>query len=107
MILHCVFCNFRDDIIQAEQTALFSELEILCQSLDGAQAFHHGPNRDFEHKSADFNAGFVIRFRDQTALDHYAKHPRHQALGAKLCTLCKEGANGIIVFDLEVSQNAD
>ena len=36
------------------------------------------------------------------ALDAYAAHPRHQEAGAILTSLCFNGADGIIVFDLDV-----
>ncbi|MEM1289238.1 MAG: Dabb family protein [Pseudomonadota bacterium] len=102
MILHCVFCTFKNGVSAETQADIFNALKDFSQSLDGALAFDHGPNRDFEDKSASYQSGFVIRFADKAALQAYAVHPTHQALGAQLCALCVGGADGVIVFDLEV-----
>ena len=45
-----------------------------------------------------------MRFVTQHALEAYAVHPRHQELGAQLCTLCEGGADGIVVYEIEKSQ---
>ena len=71
-------------------------------SLDGVLSFEAGPNRDFEGKSPNYSDGFVICFTIRGALTRYAEHPEHLALGAKLCTICEGGADGIILFDLDV-----
>jgi hypothetical protein len=101
-ILHCVFCNFHGDASEADRRAVLEGLQALALSLPGVLAFYHGPNRDFEDKSADYDAGFVIRFADKAALELYAENQEHKALGGKLCDLCDGGADGIIVYDLEV-----
>jgi len=102
MILHCVFCNFRNDTSNAAQTAAIRALEEFSLTLEGVLGFDHGPNLDFEQKSQSYDQGFVIRFKDADALHHYANHPTHQALGGKLASLCHGGGEGIIVFDLDV-----
>jgi len=51
MILHAVYCNVLNEIERNEVTALFQQLEALCERLDGALSFAGGPNRDFERKS--------------------------------------------------------
>lgn len=101
MILHCVFCNFKPDVSEDAQNAIFAELAEFSHTLSGVQAFDFGPNRDFEFKSQDYNSGFVIRFDNSAALEAYAIHPTHKELGGRLCDLCVGGADGIIVFDLE------
>ena len=103
MSLHCVFCQVRDDVVEAAREAVLSDLAAFSACLEGVARFEHGPNRDFEQKSQAFQAGFVITFRDQAALERYAQHPRHQELGGQLCDLCVGGAAGIIVFDLETT----
>lgn len=102
MILHCVFFSFRADAPDPDRRLVLSQLAELCGRLDGVISFETGPNRDFEAKSADYRDGFVIRFSDQSALQSYARHPTHQRLGAQLCALCENGAEGLIVFDLDV-----
>lgn len=104
MILHCVFCNFRADACPEERLSILQELADFSRSLDGVLAFNFGPNRDFERKSPEFSAGFVIRFKDRKALEVYAAHPTHQEIGARLCDLCNSGAKGVMVFDIEDAQ---
>ena len=101
MILHCVFCQFKDEMSEDAKQNLLGGLAQLCSQLKGCVNFQYGPNRDFENKSAIYTDGFVITFESQATLETYAKHPRHKALGAELCALSKNGADGIIVFDLE------
>ena len=102
MILHCVFCRFRPDVATAESGAVLRDLSDFSLSLDGVLAFDFGPNRDFEKKSQGYTDGFVIRFESREALGRYADHPTHRQLGARLCALCDGGADGIMVFDLEM-----
>lgn len=103
MILHCVFCSFRDEVSSKQRINIFQELATFSQSLTGVLGFDFGPNRDFEMKSQKFSDGFVIRFEDRQALKAYLVHPVHQQLGRKLTKLCDHEADGIIVFDLDIS----
>ena len=100
MILHCVFCNFRDDVSQEQRHAILEELSAFSCGLSGVTGFDFGPNRDFENLSQAFSHGFVIRFKDANALQAYSVHPVHRKLGSRLRDLCI--SNGIMVFDLEV-----
>ena len=84
MIRHCVFLKLRNDYDDTELQATLDGLNALTQRLDGASGFFAGPNRDYEAKSADYSAGFTIDFADKFALDTYADHPDHKALGARL-----------------------
>ena len=101
MIEHCVFCKLRADADPTELEAIFAGLKALCADLPGALRFASGPNRDYEGKSPDVPAGFVITFETPAALARYADHRIHKALGARLCALCIGGAGGIVVYDLE------
>jgi hypothetical protein len=102
MILHCVFCNFSDEARAVEQHAVLSELRDFALSIRRCMSAEFGPNRDFEQKTQDYSHGFVLQFKDKDALDEYAKHPTHLALAARLVNLCVGGADGILVYDLEV-----
>ncbi|WP_420863048.1 Dabb family protein [Algirhabdus cladophorae] len=102
MILHCVFCQFRAEADQQMRDGVMGELDAFASGLEGVISFDFGPNRDFEGKSVGFTDGFVIRFANRSALDTYAEHPTHKALGARLCALCVGGTDGIMVFDLTV-----
>ena len=69
--------------------------------LKGLNDFEYGNNLDFEQKSADYNSGFIASFENHQALLEYNEHPEHALLGSKLISMCKEGHQGIIVFDIE------
>lgn len=102
MIKHCVFLNLAEE---AEFDRLMDAYEMIgdvLDDIDGVYDFGAGPNRDFEGKSPAYETGFVITFRDQEALEHYAAHPKHKEAGALLTSLCFNGSAGILVFDLDV-----
>lgn len=103
MIVHAVYFSIRDGVDPRDVQALLGALQEFCHGLNGAISFEFGPNRDYENKSAGFSDGFLVRFKDRAALAHYAQHPRHKELGAQLTAVCKGGAEGIMVFDLEVA----
>lgn len=103
MILHCVFCQFDATAPEVARQEVLEDLRTFSLTLPGVVSFDFGPNRDFEQKSQEFAAGFVIRFASKEALEAYAVHPEHQRLGGVLVSLCVGGAAGIVVYDLEVS----
>ena len=101
MIKHCVFLNFRSEISESEQFDVFKGLSNLKNQVEGLNDFEYGNNLDFEHKSANYNSGFKASFENHQALLEYNEHPEHVLLGSKLVSMCKEGHQGIIVFDIE------
>ena len=101
MIKHCVFLNFKSEISESEQFDVFEGLSNLKNQVEGLNDFEYGNNLDFEQKSADYNSGFIVSFENRQALVEYSEHPEHVLLGAKLVTMCKDGHQGIIVFDIE------
>ena len=103
MIRHCVFLNLRADHSAAELALVYDGLETLCAHLPNTSAFVAGPNRDFEKTSQDYASGFTIDFRDADALRVYAQNPVHRALGSRLVAQCSGGGDGIVVFDLDIS----
>lgn len=102
MIRHAVYCRLRADVSEAEVADVMQALSDLRDVIDGMTGFEWGPNRDFEGKSAGFDVGFVCTFEDAAAHARYLPHPDHKAAGARLLALCDGGADGIMVFDLEV-----
>ncbi|MGB1160715.1 MAG: Dabb family protein [Alphaproteobacteria bacterium] len=107
MIKHCVFLNLAPD---AEFDRLMDAYEMIGEVLDeidGVYDYAAGPNRDFEGKSPAYETGFIITFMNKDALDAYAAHPKHQEAGGILTSLCFNGADGIIVFDLDVGSEDD
>ena len=101
MLLHCVFCALRPDADPEELRTVMGDLAALRSEVEGMLEFRHGPNRDYEGKSARFGHGFVIAFRDRDAHLAYDRHPRHRDAGARLVALCEGGYDGIMVYDLE------
>ena len=101
MLKHCVFLNFKTEISESEQFDIFECLSILKDQIEGLVEFEYGNNLDFEHKSADYISGFIASFENRQALLEYNEHPEHVLLGAKLVSMCKDGHQGIIVFDIE------
>lgn len=102
MIRHAVYCNVRDDVSEDEIRAVMKALGDLQGVIDGMIGFEWGPNRDFEGKSGAYKVGFVCTFEDEAAHARYLPNPAHRAAGARLVQLCEGGADGIIVFDLDV-----
>ena len=76
-----------------------NSLGALVGTIDGFEAFHHGPNIDLEGKSPEAAYGFTGVFSDKAAVLRYADDPRHQALGGRLVALCG-GADRIKVYDI-------
>ena len=101
MIKHCVFLNFKSEISESEQFDVFEGLSNLKNQVEGLNDFEYGNNLDFEQKSADYNSGFIASFENHQALLEYNEPPEHVLLGSKLVSMCKEGHQGIIVFDIE------
>lgn len=106
MILHSVFLRLPQGTDSTELSAVMGGLNQLCRDLPGCAGFQHGPNRDFEAKSPEHPYGFVAQFRNAEALETYAAHPQHKALGARLVELCIGGAEGIVVYDLDTVAGA-
>ncbi len=102
MLQHCVFCDVRMDAPEGALADVMGRLARLVEKVDGMIAFQHGPNRDYEAKSARYRVGFICTFRDRAAHLAYEQHPEHQAAGRDLVALCNGGVTGIMVFDLEI-----
>ncbi|WP_371158274.1 Dabb family protein [Jannaschia sp. 2305UL9-9] len=100
MILHCVFLNLRGPV--SSIVGVVERLASFCEGFPGILAFDHGPNRDFEGKSSSHPYGFVVRFRAREDADRYAAHPEHLHIGRDLVAACVGGAEGILVYDLDV-----
>jgi len=77
-------------------------LATACDQLAGATGFAHGPNLDFEGKSARFTYGFSVSFADRAAHLAYEAHPDHIRAGAMLVAACAGGHAGIFVADLAI-----
>ena len=104
MIAHCVFLNFAEKHSADDRLSVLRDLSRLGDDVDGMLSFHFGPNLDFENKSPDHNEGFIVMFEDRNAHLRYERHPRHVELGGRLVEMCIGGADGIVVYDLELTK---
>jgi len=101
MLKHCVFINFKSDVLIGEKEAIMEGLASLVGVVDGVIDMSFGPNLDFEKKSPDFDYGFIMTFRDRKAHLAYETHEIHLEMGARLVAASCGGVDGIVVFDVE------
>lgn len=99
--MHCVYMQFKPQHSRAEQDVIFQKLADLKPIMPGFLSIEFGENLDCEDKTP-CNAGFIIDFADQAALDHYANHPEHQKIGGQLVEMSVGGGDAIMVFDIAV-----
>ncbi|PWK61700.1 Dabb family protein [Roseicyclus mahoneyensis] len=102
MLHHIVLMEPDSDAGLRRIEAAMPILVALCDALPGATGFTHGPNRDFERKSARYAYGFSVIFSDRAAHLAYEAHPEHLRAGGMLVAACRGGHEGIFVADLEV-----
>lgn len=105
MIRHCVFVKFRDDVPEAERSAIHADLSALRGSIKGMGAVHFNGNASPEPFAHGFTHGFTIDFNDAAARDAYLVHEAHQKAGARLVAGLQGGTNGLMVFDLEIGES--
>ena len=103
MIRHCVFLKFKAEISGTEKQALYSELKALGAILPGIVKFDAKANSSPEiGMDKGFSDGFIIDFDTPKSRDIYLDAPEHKAVGAKLVAASQGGADGIIVYDMEI-----
>ena len=102
MLIHTVLMDPDGDAGAAQIKAAMPILQQVCDALPGASGFAHGPNLDFEGKSARYTYGFQVCFTDRDAHLCYEAHPDHIRAGGMLVAACTGGHDGIFVVDLSV-----
>lgn len=103
MIKHIVLLDLPPDHDRAALADIMAGIDALRVTMSGFTQFDHGPNRDFENKSPQCTYAFVCHFADEDTAQRYLVDPDHAALGKRLVGLCRGGANGISVIDLDLS----
>lgn len=103
MIRHIVLLNFQKDLPGSVIDALFAELHEIEGKVAGLLSITSGQSESPEKMERGHMHGFVADFADWDALQAYQDHPAHKALGAKLVASCVGGIDGILVFDLPVT----
>jgi Stress responsive A/B Barrel Domain len=103
VIRHCVFLRFRDDVSSSDRQSIYRDLETLCTRLPGAPAITSGANVSPEvGMDKGYAEGFILDFADAVSRDAYLADPEHQAIAGRIVASTVGGANGVIVFDMEV-----
>ncbi|NRB03773.1 MAG: Dabb family protein [Rhodobacteraceae bacterium] len=102
MIKHCVFAQINAETPQDEIDRVLSGFGTLVGEVEGMVDYFYGPNRDYENISPDYPYGFVATFQDRQALARYDEHPAHREFGAALVNMTVGGADGVVVFDIDV-----
>ncbi|WP_375255693.1 Dabb family protein [Yoonia sp.] len=101
MIRHIVLLDLPDGHNAAELAAIMQGLAELQDNLEGFMGFAHGPNRDIEAMSANCVYAFTCDFVDEATSRIYLDNAQHKTLGARLVALCRGGAKGICVVDMD------
>lgn len=104
MIRHCVFVRFRNDVSDAERAAIHADLEALRSVISGMAEVEFSANVSPEPFARGFGHGFTIDFRDTAARDAYLVHEAHQRAGARLVAALEGGTDGLMVFDLDLTE---
>ena len=71
--------------------------------LPGMVAIHHGANNSPEvGMDKGFSDGFIVDFIDAGSRDAYLADPKHAQIGARIVESAVGGADGILVYDIEI-----
>lgn len=103
MIRHIVLVQFRPQMTTKAINALFDELQSLIGKVPGLISITAGRSDSPEKMERGFRHGFIADFADWDALQTYQDHPDHQRFGARLVAASTGGKDGILVFDLLVT----
>ena len=103
MIRHIVLVKFEDDLGPAEIDDIFDQLHAIEGQIDGMISITSGRSESPEKIERGYMHGFVVDFQDWAALEAYQVHPAHKKLGARLVANAVGGLDGILVFDLPVT----
>jgi hypothetical protein len=103
MIRHIVLMKFRPDLTAGDVADIFAELHAIEGKVPGLLSIHSGHSESPEKIERGYMHGFTADFADWAALKAYQDHPDHRKLGARLVANAVGGINGILVFDLPVS----
>jgi hypothetical protein len=103
MIRHIVLLRFQPDVTEAAIADLFAELHQIHDKVPGLLAITSGKSESPEQMERGYMHGFIVDFDDWAALQAYQDHPEHQTLGGKLVAASIGGKEGILCFDLAVT----
>lgn len=105
-VRHMVFCRFRSEVTPACRLAFFEQIRGLTELPGIAFAnFQCGPNVSPEGYGMTFADGFMMDFASRDDCFSYLAHPTHQAIGARLLEALEDGAQGLLVFDIDLESH--
>lgn len=93
-VLHVVWIKFNPDVSSNRIEEHIAALKTLQDSVPGISRLSIGEN--FTDRAGGYTHGIVVELQDKAALQDYATHPRHIAVGGPL----KEDAQ-LLVMDYE------
>ena len=106
MIRHCVFIRFAPAITDDQKREIFREITALQARVPGFLAAYTGSNVSPETgMDKGYSDGFILDFVNGQARDAYLRDPEHQRVGARIVEAAVNGADGVLVFDLAVSES--
>ncbi|MEM6637186.1 MAG: Dabb family protein [Pseudomonadota bacterium] len=107
MIRHIVLVKFKPEVGPELVDDIFAELHRIKAKLPGVLSITSGRSESPEKIERGYMHGFVADMADWSALQAYQDHPDHKRLGARLVENAVGGIDGILVFDLLVSESPD
>lgn len=106
MIRHIVLVRFRPDVSDAAIAKIFADLDAIRHVVPGVLAIASGRSESPEKIERGYMHGFTVDFAGWEALAAYQAHPDHRAVGEALVANAEGGLDGILVFDLPMSDPA-
>lgn len=104
MIRHIVLIRFKTDVTEDVIAGLFEELHQIEGKVPGLLSICSGRSESPEQMERGYMHGFVVEFDDWTGLQAYQDNAEHQLFGARLVSHADGGKDGILVFDLPISE---
>ncbi len=105
MIRHIVLIKFQPSVAEEVIFSLFAELSEIQNKVPGIRSITAGRSESPEQIERGYMHGFVVDMESWQTLQAYQDHSAHKALGAKLVANAQGGLDGILVFDMEISNS--
>jgi len=94
VVVHLVSFKYRENVGEPARQNHRARLQALAD-IDGILDFKVGA--DFVCSPRSYDTGIVVLFRDRTALDGYATHPRH----VPVAQLGRDLSDSIVAVDFD------
>lgn len=96
-IEHVVLFKLKTDALETQKADLMKSLVALQGVIPGI--LHASAGVNFSARAQGYTHGFVARFKDRAALDHYITHPAHVAVVEQKV---KPISEGVLALDYEI-----